>query len=54
MTRYFRRLPAAHTPEEALDACPPGAIPVLHGCPSEAIVGVVEVAGPDDGEGDRC
>ena len=43
MTRYFRRLPAAHTVEDAIDACPEGAVPVLHPCPSEAVVGAVEV-----------
>jgi hypothetical protein len=44
VTRYFQRLPAAHTVEDAIDACPPGAVPVLHACPSEAVVGCVEVA----------
>jgi hypothetical protein len=51
MTRYFRRLAAAHTVEDAIDACPEGSIPVLHRCPSEAVVGVVEIARPDDAKG---
>lgn len=45
MTRWFRRLEACATIEEALDASG-GATPVLHGaCAGTAIVGAIELGG---------
>jgi len=47
-SRYFSRLPATDTLEEALDAAARlgGERPVLHRCDSDVIVGSVELPAP--------
>jgi hypothetical protein len=53
MTRYFRRLPASLTTEDAMDAAEASgavAAPRLHDCESCAVVGSVEVCKTGDAE----